>query len=69
MDGAEDVRDSGTKTWYSVGDKNYGYCGKREHSRVTRVKRILVTSMKMAPEYWNKVSAFWSNIETCNIVN
>ncbi|KAF3530875.1 hypothetical protein DY000_02043432 [Brassica cretica] len=54
MDGAEDVRDSGTKTWYSVGDKNYGYCGKREHSRVARVKRILVTSMKMAPEYWNK---------------
>ncbi|CAN7107319.1 uncharacterized protein LOC103870351 [Brassica rapa] len=54
MDGAEDVRDSGTKTWYSVGDKKYGHCGKSEYSRVTKVKRILVTSMKMDPEYWNK---------------
>lgn len=55
MDGAEDVRDSGTKTWYSVADKNYGRCGKSEHSRLTKVKRILVTSMKVDPEYWNKV--------------
>ncbi|KAJ4898205.1 hypothetical protein Rs2_24999 [Raphanus sativus] len=54
MDGAEDVRDSGTKTWYSVADKNYGHCGKSEYSRVSKVKRILVTSMKMDPEYWNK---------------
>ncbi|KAF8098868.1 hypothetical protein N665_0257s0078 [Sinapis alba] len=54
MDGAEDVRDSGTKTWYSVGDKNYGHCGNSEYSRVSKVKRILVTSMKMDPEYWNK---------------
>jgi hypothetical protein len=55
MDGAEDVRDSGTKTWYSIGDKNYGHCGKIEHTRLTKVKRILVTSMKTDPEYWNKV--------------
>jgi hypothetical protein len=54
MDGAEDVRDSGTKTWYSIGDKNYGHCGKIEHTRLTKVKRILVTSMKTDPEYWNK---------------
>lgn len=58
MDGAEDVRDSGTKTWYSIADKKYGHCEKSEHSRVTKVKRILVTSMKMNPEYWNKVSVF-----------
>ncbi|CAF2127135.1 unnamed protein product [Brassica napus] len=54
MDGAEDVGDSGTKTWYSVGDKNYGHCEKSEHTRVNKVKRILVTSMKMDPEYWKK---------------
>ncbi|VVA97229.1 unnamed protein product [Arabis nemorensis] len=54
MDGAEDVRDSGTKTWYSIADKKYGHCEKSEHSRVTKVKRILVTSMKMDSEYWNK---------------
>ncbi|CAF1704059.1 hypothetical protein HID58_053617 [Brassica napus] len=54
MDGAEDARGSGTKTWYSVGDKNYGHCEKSEHTRVNKVKRILVTSMKMDPEYWKK---------------
>ncbi|CAL9220402.1 unnamed protein product [Arabidopsis halleri] len=54
MDGAEDVRGSGTKTWYSIADKNYGHCEKSEHTRLTKVKRILVTSMKTDPEYWNK---------------
>ncbi|CAH2066119.1 unnamed protein product [Thlaspi arvense] len=54
MDGAEDMHGRWTKTWYSVADKKYGYCEKSERSRVTEVKRILVTSMKMDPEYWNK---------------
>ncbi|XP_010486794.1 PREDICTED: uncharacterized protein LOC104764892 [Camelina sativa] len=55
MDGAEDVRFYGTKTRYSVADKNFGLCeNNTEHSELTKVKRILVTSMKMDPEYWNK---------------
>ena len=65
MDGVEDVGDSGTKTWYSVADKNYGFCGKSEHSQVTKMKRILVTSMTMDTDYWNNVRNFllFSHIE------
>ena len=64
------MRGSGTKTWYSVGDKNYGHCEKSEHTRVNKVKRILVTSMKMDPEYWKKVSVFnfityWFYVKLC----
>ncbi|CAA7058209.1 unnamed protein product [Microthlaspi erraticum] len=54
MDGAEALREGMTKTWYSLGDKKYGHCEKSEHSKVTEVKRILVTSMKIDPEYWKR---------------
>jgi hypothetical protein len=56
LDKVQKVGKSGTLTTYKrfVGKQGKS-CGKAEYGRAMAVKRIIVSSMKMDPEYWKKV--------------
>ncbi|KAJ0046006.1 hypothetical protein Pint_06357 [Pistacia integerrima] len=51
---AEKVGMTGTRTTYIGPVPKFGHCKNGEYAKASTLKRIIVSSMKMDPEYWHK---------------
>lgn len=56
LDWVQEVGSRGTRTSYRRAILPAENCSKIEHVRARSIERVIVSSMKMDPDYWNKVS-------------